>query len=41
MLSNKGALVSAVGLFICMVLFILKHVPKCFVKVEPKSEYFF
>lgn len=40
-LSDKEALLSAVGTFICMVLFILKHVPKCFVKEEPKSECFF
>lgn len=40
-LSSKGALLSAVGLFICMSLFILKRLLKYFVKVEPKSEYFF
>lgn len=41
MLSSKWALLSAVALFICMSLFILKHVLKYFVKVEPKSELFF
>lgn len=40
-LSSKWPLLSAVALFICMSLFILKRVLKYFVKVEPKSEYFF